>query len=195
MIFRSSTRSATLVNGARSMLLVCLLSGGLTACIAPQKIVSTSAVMNQQNAYIAGSFYGRSAGLGFGFVNLETRKEYFIPFFPERYASEVNEEQLRMMEIPAGTYVLAYWAEYSKNFYFTKRVKIPDEKRNILILQPNTISYFGRFGVDTWMHDYNTSITRVSPKGYNKSQIYNDFSRVYPNVHRNQVEFVNFIHE
>ena len=73
--------------------------------------------------------------------------------------------------------------------------KIPEEKRNILILQPNTISYFGRFAVDTWMQDYNTSITRVSPKGYNKTQIYHEFGRLYPNVHKNQIEFVEFIHD
>lgn len=187
--------SFQVLKGVCSVLMVFLLCGGLTACVAPQKIVAASATINQHNAYIAGSFYGRSAGLGFGFLNLETRKSYFIPFFPERYASEVNEEQLRMMEIPAGTYVLAYWAEYSKNFYFVKRVKIPEEKRNILILQPNTISYFGRFAVDTWMQDYNTSITRVSPKGYNKTQIYHEFGRLYPNVHKNQIEFVEFIHD
>jgi hypothetical protein len=120
----------------------------LTGCVSPQSYVAPETAPSTTKGYVAGMFSGEGPNFGFGLVNIESKQEYLLPFYGQGFTIGAREERVRLIEVPAGDYVLEYWATFASltNERLTRKNFSPQK---IITVKPGRGTFIGRYATSS----------------------------------------------
>lgn len=97
-----------------------LVSAFLVSCANPQEVVAAKEAPKADSAYVSGIFYKSGdpyqGNFGLGLADTTTNKEILFPMFVDHVFGGTKDGRvaaLRILEIPAGTYQLKFWATWA----------------------------------------------------------------------------------
>ena len=157
----------------------------------PSRLCPKAAVPKSSHGYVAGIFSGKGNGFGFGIVDVNTKKEYFMPFFGIHAFLTDQGEQVHAIEVPAGRYRVAYWATYDPVLNEkTCKTDLPDKgPESYFDVKPGRVLALGKFNVSQELRNYRSIEFRVSPQTVTKQEFVVAFFAAYPSFADQPVDF------
>jgi hypothetical protein len=168
--------------------------------VSPQPILPKPEKLSTTSGYVAGVFLGYSPGCGIGMINLETKKDYFMPFFSVDAATALtlvyykpiqHREQVHVMQLPPGHYRIAYWARYDFQYLrINSKTDIPpysDGSYRFEVL-PGKVVVLGRLE-SVEKTSYPVIEYGIVPRPISKQQFIGQVRRDYPNISIEALDF------
>jgi hypothetical protein len=138
-------------------------------------------------------FSGRGQGFGFGIIEVNSRKEYLMPFFEKHLLNTIQAEKIQLLEVPPGTYRIGYWVTYdaATNLKSTK-TDLPNKgKASEFEVKPGRVLFLGRYSVSQARTAYNTIGFEIIPQKIQKNDFVKAFQYSYSNFSPDSVDFKN----
>jgi hypothetical protein len=171
----------------------------LSACtiVSPEKFVKPSAITAfSSNGYVAGMFSGTGGGFGFDLVDVNSKREYLLPFFDPHYLIAAQDEEIRLIELPPGRYTISHWTVYSglTNERTLKKAFGQPDQAQAIDINRGRVNFIGRYRAD---RDYvgstrgSTITFKISPVDIRKDDFITKFKAKYPDFPLESVDYCN----
>jgi hypothetical protein len=148
----------------------------LSACtiVSPEKFVKPSAITTfSSNGYVAGMFSGTGGGFGFDLVDVNSKREYLLPFFDPHYLIAAQDEEIRLIELPPGRYTISHWTVYGglTNERTSKKAFGQPDQAQAIDINRGRVNFIGRYRADQEYVESTKGSTKVSTRTFKISPV------------------------
>ena len=176
--------------------LIILPSILLIGCASPLPILEANTAPKQNSGYVTGMFSGNGSGFGLQLTNIKTNVKYLVPFYGtkswvEIFKPDTHEDEVTMVEVPEGGYIISHWVVYAMgNHERILEKEFPSSKNKPIIeIQSGKVKFIGHYKASMTFPEYRTVEYRITPIDIVKSDFIDAFSLKYPMFQNTIIDF------